>query len=305
MHFHTIRNEEPADAREALLMKYYSSKNNKSSTIPDYRNANSQSLRSHSGRSSQSSHSISKAPSPSDSPPSLVFSPTTSRSVSPFLPNLNFYAENPVVSSRAHEEEHLSSDAYVDEYQRANHQQIKLHEQLSLYGSTAPRFQEGGFYIPLALDERQVENILQYWEKGLGYVPQGAIYTGLRAFEAGVPIDKIKLDFCAALVHVLAEAIKEGRLPREYATPEQIKHYLSFFHATVKRKPGYPTAPFKKEHWLLGTTRDRDREIRWLGEQAEGLFWNRHNEVVRTNYQRSQEPSDWELANVFNTYVRA
>lgn len=307
MRFHTTRNEEPADAREALLMKYYSSKNNKSSsTIQDYRNANSQSLRSHSGRSSQPFHSISTAPSPSQSPPSLVFSPTTSRSVSPFSPDLNFYAENPAGSSRAHEEEEdLSSDAYVHEYQRANYKQIKLYEQLSLYGSRAPRFQEGGFHIPLALDERRVESVLQYWDKGLGYVPEGDIYSGIRAFEAGAAIDVMELNSCAALVHILAEAIKEGRLPREYATPEQIKHYLSFLHESVKRRPGYPTTPFKKEHWLLGTARDRDREIRWLGEQAEGLFWSRHNELVRMNYQRSQEPSDWELANIFDAYVRA
>lgn len=312
MRFQTIRNEEPADAREALQKKYYLSQSikNKSLAIPEYRQATSlNNLRSHSGTSSQPFHSIPKAPSssPSPSPPSLVHSLPTSRSVSPIPPDLNYYAENCSVSSRAHEEEYSSSsDAYVYEYQRTNLQRNQQYEQLAILKSKEPRFEEGGFYRPLCVDEKQVEYVLHYWEKGLGLVPTEDIYNGMRTFEAGVPIDKMKIEFCAALVHILAIAIAIGRLPPHCANPKQIENYLAQLHDEVRHTPDYlsKAVPVQREHWLLGTAREREHEILWLGEQAEGLFWNRHNKTVLTNYQRSQEPSDRVLENMFDTYIR-
>ncbi|GJJ08911.1 hypothetical protein Clacol_003131 [Clathrus columnatus] len=250
---------EPADAREALL-KYYLAKKCKTTQPkpnPNYLMRSKTKLPSLASSTSSSSSSVSSVFS-SCSSPSSISSPDTSPCSSP---------RPSTVSDSEDREEKPFGEMYID----ANNEDIW---QLSIYDYAPIRPTHLEYNILWLGVEADVEFVFSSWESGLGYIPDACVHDAIRTFEAGAVLTEMDSELRAGLIHIISVAMMNGRLRPITSTAGQVEYFLLEMYGKVKEESGnsWITRP-KREHWLCGTLRDRQGELRWLKYQAERRCW--------------------------------
>ncbi|KAF8576851.1 hypothetical protein K439DRAFT_600729 [Ramaria rubella] len=183
----------------------------------------------------------------------------------------------------------------------SNSSQQRHHGARNTYEYPKPRpssLAQGSLWLG---SEPDVDHTFFRWD-GIGAVPNKPILNAVCRFEAGEHVSTMDPDTKTALVHVVSQAMLHERLSATKGTIAQIGYFLIETYRDIKDNNPHLVMP-PRNHWILGTLRDRTPELEWLKYQAERRWWHVVGKKMEAFSRQLEEPPESEVNALFEAYT--